>query len=104
MNTVVSKASERDITEEMVMAVNNNLIESGLSETTDINFLMDKGYHDSEAIGNLTRKSFNIFIPFHKRKALENSKKLQVLTARSGSMRINAIWNVPVREYLNKTD
>jgi hypothetical protein len=76
MNTVVSKASERHITEEMVMVVNNNLIESGLSETKDINYLMDKGYHDSEAIGNLTRKSFNIFIPFHKRKALENSKNV----------------------------
>lgn len=76
MNTVVSKASERHITEEMVMVVNNNLIESGLSQTKDINYLMDKGYHDSEAIGNLTRKSFNIFIPFHKRKALENSKNV----------------------------
>ena len=76
MNTIVNKATDRDITEEMVMAVNDNLKESGLSETKSINYLMDKGYHDSEAIGNLTRNSFNIFIPFHKRKALENSKNV----------------------------
>lgn len=76
MNTVVSNASDRGITEEMVLAVNDNLKESGLAENKDINYLMDKGYHDSEAIGNLTRESFNIFIPFHRRKALENSKNI----------------------------
>jgi hypothetical protein len=76
MNTVVNKSTDRNITEDMVMAVDNNLRESGLSETENINYLMDKGYHDSEAIGNLTRKSFNIFIPFHKRKSLENSKNV----------------------------
>jgi len=76
MNDVVSNASDRGITEEMVMAVNDNLKDSGIPETKNINYLMDKGYHDSEAIGNLIKKSFDIYIPFHKRKALDNSKNV----------------------------
>ncbi len=51
---------------------------------------MDKGYHDSEAIGNLIKKSFDIYIPFHKRKALDNSKNVTTLIVKYGRVAVIA--------------
>ena len=77
-NDVSGSASDRVLMERMVKQTGVVLKEMKMrEEVKSISYLMDKGYHDSLAMGKLTREQYNIFIPFHERANLKESKKVE---------------------------
>jgi hypothetical protein len=77
-NDVTGTASDRGLTEEMMRATINRLEETGIEEERirGYSYLMDKGYHDSESIGNMMRDGYNVLIPFHETKDIDSSSKI----------------------------
>jgi len=77
-NDVTGKASDRGLTEDVVKETINKLKETGIEEKIieGYNFLLDKGYHNSESIGNIMREGYKVLIPFHENKGIEVSSKV----------------------------
>lgn len=77
-NDVTGKASDRGLTEDVVKETIKRLKETGIEEERieGYNFLLDKGYHNSESIGNIMREGYKVLIPFHENKRIEGSRKV----------------------------
>ena len=69
-NDVINNASDRQQCKDMVKKTVERLSISnvGEKELKNINFIMDKGYHNSGDIGELTRAGISVLIPFHEKK------------------------------------
>jgi transposase len=78
-NEVINIATDRTSTEMMVRKTSAALMDAGFSENEAkaIPYVLDKGYHNSESIGNLMRDDYNILIPSFERGSAEESERIQ---------------------------